>query len=168
MVLAGAVWGAIPVKGRPPAEVWNAPDKRELAGTVLQWGGLLVITAFLDSGPLRPSLAEMAAAILFTPLGAVLFLSSVFAARRARGGGVLIQGGIYRRVRHPMYLAFLLLLLGTAMLASAGWRTLAALLLYIAGTEMRIAAEETSAGVRLPEYETYRSQTRWLYLPGIR
>ena len=77
--------------------------------------------------------------------------------------------GVYACMRHPIYLAILAMLLATGLLASAGQRLLVAVVIYLAGSELRIASEEEYlARTFRAEYEQYRLRTRWRYLPGLR
>ena len=77
--------------------------------------------------------------------------------------------GVYARMRHPIYLAFLAMLLATGLLASAGQGLLIAVALYLTGSELRIASEEEDLAREFAaEYEQYRLRTRWRYLPGLR
>lgn len=154
-VAIGALWSLLPARQ-------TAPAHHHLPGTLLQLAGVLVITMALPDGPLRPSQAELVAALGLAPAGAALYLATVAAGRR----GGLITSGPFALVRHPMYLAFLLLLGATAALAAAGWRTVPAVALYLIGTELRLAHEESAlAGAA---YTAYRARTRWRYLPGLR
>jgi len=155
LVGLGAVWSAFPT--RQPA-----PSHQHLAGMLLQIAGVLAITAFLPAGPLVPSSFELGAALVLAPSGALLYLATIAASRT----GGLITRGPFAVVRHPMYLAFLLLLGATAALAAAGWRTVAAVALYLAGSELRLAREESA--LASSAYEAYRRTTRWRYLPGLR
>jgi protein-S-isoprenylcysteine O-methyltransferase Ste14 len=42
-------------------------------------------------------------------------------------------------------------------------------LLYLVGSELRIASEERELAQKFPEdYAAYRTRTRWRYLPGLR
>ncbi len=156
LVAAGAVWSAFPT--RQPA-----PAHNHLPGMLLQIAGVLAITAFLPAGPLAPSSLELGVAFVFAPCGALLYLATIAVGR----SGGLITRGPFALVRHPMYLAFLLLLASTAALAAAaGWRTAAAIALYVAGSELRLAHEESA--LASPAYAAYRQSTRWRYLPGLR
>jgi protein-S-isoprenylcysteine O-methyltransferase Ste14 len=72
-------------------------------------------------------------------------------------------------MRHPIYAAFLAMLLATGLLTSAGLILVAATVLYMAGSEFRIGSEEAKLAENFPaSYAQYRLQTRWLYLPGLR
>ena len=136
-------------------------------GTVLQIASPLAITLWLSNGPLRPQPLELIGALVLAPFGAALFVWALVSARRS--AGPLVTVGVYGWIRHPIYLAFLAMLLATGLLASAGPRLGVATLLYLAGSEMRIASEEAEWSAAFPaESEQYRLRTRWRYLPGLR
>lgn len=84
-----------------------------------------------------------------------------------REGHRLVTGGVYRRLRHPMYLALLLHGLGQALVLPnwlAGPAYLAAFILLVAcrlGPEERLMAETFGA-----DYQAYRARTRRL-IPGL-
>lgn len=85
------------------------------------------------------------------------------------GSAGLVTSGAFAVVRHPMYLGFFLLVMATALLASARWTMLAALAVYALGTEMRVAKEEAELEQRFGgEHVRYRARTRWRWLPGLR
>jgi len=136
-----------------------------LLATLLQAGSALAITLYLPEGPLRPQAFESALALLLAPLGAWMY---VWARRSAAHEG-LITGGAYAYLRHPIYAAFLALLLATGLLASARANLALAAALYIVGTELRIREEESGLAARFGDtYAAYERQTRWRYAPGIR
>ncbi len=130
-------------------------------GTLLQLGAAVLVTRALPDEPLRPLPWELAG-MLLAPLSAWLFVWAQVPAARSDGG--LVTDAAYAWVRHPMYLAFLGLLLATGFAISARWLLLGAVGLYVAGTELRVAVEEAG----LAGYADYRSRTRWAYLPGLR
>ena len=84
-----------------------------------------------------------------------------------RDGHRLVTQGVYRRLRHPMYLALLLCGLGQALVLPnwlAGPAYLAAFALLVAcrlGPEERLMAETFGA-----DYRAYRARTRRL-IPGL-
>jgi len=81
----------------------------------------------------------------------------------------LVTRGVYAWMRHPIYLAILAMLLATGFLASDGKGLLVAVVIYLAGPELRIAsAEEDPARAFRAAYAQYRLRTRWRYLPGLR
>jgi protein-S-isoprenylcysteine O-methyltransferase Ste14 len=145
------------------------PNPRTLAATILQAASALPITLHLPDGPLQPHAAEAAAALLLAPAGAALFLWAQRSAPRHAPPGTLVTTGAYARLRHPIYAAFLCLLAATGLLASARVGFAAALALYIAATEYRIAREEAELTVLHPAaYPEYQRRTRWRYAPGLR
>lgn len=112
---------------------------------------------------------ELAGVIALAPLASALFVWALASARRAGTARILVTRGAYAWVRHPIYLAFLAMLLATGLLASAGLKLAAVTALYVAGTELRIAAEEAELEENFPgEYARYRRTVRWRYLPGLR
>lgn len=80
----------------------------------------------------------------------------------------LIQTGPYRFVRHPIYVALLLFMLqvGTAF---TWWPVFAgALVFFLAGTEIRVRAEDRLLAERFPErFAQYRSRVK-AYIPFLR
>lgn len=81
----------------------------------------------------------------------------------------LITTGPYGLVRHPIYLAMLGMLVATVQLRGEPWAGAAALVLFLAGTEIRVRAEERlllkTFGDR---FVSFLTETRWAYLPGLR
>jgi protein-S-isoprenylcysteine O-methyltransferase Ste14 len=138
-------------------------------GTVLQIASAMVVTFFLGSGPLRPMRIELMGALVLAPLAAALFAWAVISASQRGGADKLVTRGAYAWIRHPMYLAFLGMLIATGLLASSVIRLAIAIVMYLAGSELRIASEERTLAVNFgSEYEQYRLRTRWRYLPGLR
>jgi protein-S-isoprenylcysteine O-methyltransferase Ste14 len=161
-----AVMGAIP-RRRQGAAPRPAMTGHELIGLVLQCVSALPITLSLSEGPLRPQAWELVGAVVLAPLSAGAFW---WAQRSAPGHGEgVVTTGAFAVVRHPMYAAFLAMLMATGLLASAPLRLAAGIALYLAGTELRVAAEEAGLTARFGrEYEAYGKRTRSRYLPGIR
>jgi protein-S-isoprenylcysteine O-methyltransferase Ste14 len=80
----------------------------------------------------------------------------------------LIQHGPYRLVRHPIYTSFLCILWGIGWMAATPWRFMAATIVFLAGTEIRVRIEERLLGERFGEqFRQYRGSTS-AYLPYIR
>lgn len=76
-----------------------------------------------------------------------------------KSGGKLVTGGPYRHVRHPMYLAVLLAMLGFCAGYATLWRwaALAALALVLAA---KARIEEKALTERHPGYAAYARTTR--------
>jgi protein-S-isoprenylcysteine O-methyltransferase Ste14 len=54
----------------------------------------------------------------------------------------LVTSGPYRVVRHPIYTSMLCILLGTGGIVTPWWLLLLSLLIFVAGTEIRVRIEE--------------------------
>jgi protein-S-isoprenylcysteine O-methyltransferase Ste14 len=131
-------------------------------GTFLQIGAAGILTRSMPSGPLHPEIWEQLAILILSPVSAFLFVWAQGAAMRSTAA--LVTDGPYAHLRHPMYLAFLGMLIATGLALSARGPLLAAIAIYIFGTELRVSLEESE----LPGYAAYRQQARWRYLPGLR
>ncbi|MBI3099388.1 MAG: isoprenylcysteine carboxylmethyltransferase family protein [Planctomycetes bacterium] len=75
----------------------------------------------------------------------------------------LVQGGIYRWLRHPMYLFEIVSTAGFTLLRLSPV-SVAALVLFTAAMIVRANAEERLLLAHVPEYAAYRSRT-WALLP---
>lgn len=169
MVFAiAAVAGALP-RLRRQAATTTAITAPVLIGTLLQALAAFAVTRSMGSGPLRPRMFELAGALVLAPLGAALFVWALRSVPRDADGDTLITGGAYSWLRNPIYLAFLAMLVATGFLISGGVKLILPVVLYLAGSELRIASEESELAEKFPEgYAMYRSRTRWRYLPGLR
>lgn len=131
-------------------------------GTVLQLAAAVIVTRAMPPEALRPHAWELAGMLVLAPASAWLFVAAQVPA--SRSAGELVMDGAYGWVRHPMYLAFLGLLVATGFAVSAGLWLVVGIAIYVVGTELRIALEESG----LEGYAAYRERTRWRYLPGLR
>jgi protein-S-isoprenylcysteine O-methyltransferase Ste14 len=77
----------------------------------------------------------------------------------------LVTSGVYRFVRHPLYLAEEIALIGVVMQYLSAW-TLLLLAAQIAFQLRRMHNEETVLGENFPEYAAYKTNTARL-IPGI-
>jgi protein-S-isoprenylcysteine O-methyltransferase Ste14 len=143
-------------------------------GLLLQTVAILLVWAEWRHAPIA-DLSRMLAAMLLAPAGTVcgwLAVRHLGKQLRILAGlypdHELIRSGPYSVVRHPVYASLFLLTLATGLLL-ASWPVLAAAVaLYIAGTEIRIHAEERLLASRFGhQFEEYRRQVP-AYLPFIR
>ncbi|HEX7730944.1 MAG TPA: isoprenylcysteine carboxylmethyltransferase family protein [Terracidiphilus sp.] len=80
----------------------------------------------------------------------------------------LVNTGPYHYIRHPIYLSMLGMMLATAFAWTWWPMTLAGLVLFLIGTEIRVHAEEKLLMLRFGEaFWEYQANTR-AYLPFIR
>ena len=137
-------------------------------GTLLQFAGALAVTLSMRrDAPLQPPLPHLVAVLILAPLAAILFIWTLRSQSRSPVTG-LVTTGAYDILRHPLYLAFLLMLLATGLLVTTIPKLAASALLYLAGSELRLASEEQELLDRYPAYADYRQRTRYRYLPGLR
>jgi protein-S-isoprenylcysteine O-methyltransferase Ste14 len=106
-------------------------------------------------------------------LGAVTSLAGVVAFRRSRTtvnplrpetASSLVNGGVYRLTRNPMYVGFLFVLLGWAVWLWAPWPWLGLPLFMLFLTRFQIVPEERAMEKLFGSaYREYRNQVRrWL------
>jgi protein-S-isoprenylcysteine O-methyltransferase Ste14 len=86
---------------------------------------------------------------------------------RTRSDHELVQSGPFALVRHPIYLALLLLTIAVAMAAGHAWNLIVAVPLYVIGTLSRIGIEERLLKEAFgPRYEDYARRVK-RFVPGI-
>jgi len=93
------------------------------------------------------------------------FAAPVIKIQQERGQKV-IDTGPYAVVRHPMYAAALLYMLGTPLVLGS-WIGLAALPLIVGFLIVRIFIEEATLRKGLPGYREYAARVRYRLVPGI-
>jgi protein-S-isoprenylcysteine O-methyltransferase Ste14 len=81
--------------------------------------------------------------------------------------GAMVETGLYALVRHPIYLAVLLLISGAVIrwLSVAGLMLLAVAFLFF---DRKSAYEERLLCATYPGYARYRERVRWKLVPGLR
>jgi protein-S-isoprenylcysteine O-methyltransferase Ste14 len=131
------------------------------------WGQFALMTVILALGVLPPRWPDWVR-VLGIPIllaGIAVFVwagrtlgSSFTAYPRPRPEGVLVEQGPYRFVRHPVYGAGLLVLLGygllTSVVATAAVPAIAVL------WWLKSSVEERHLAARFPEYADYRRRVR--------
>jgi protein-S-isoprenylcysteine O-methyltransferase Ste14 len=139
-----------------------APWTVSLLGTYGVWA-----MAFLPETQLTPALAAGSASI--TLLGSVMILWTILHLGRsfsiAPQARTLITSGPYRLVRHPLYVAEEIALIGVAM--HFDWRVASTFLVgHLAMQLSRMRYEEGLLRSVFPEYAAYARRTaRWI--PGV-
>ncbi len=151
-------------------------DKLFMIGAVLAWCLWLGLMA-LDARRWQVSdvpvwLNVAGAALIVAGYAATLpvFAANSFAAPVVRlqseRGQHVIDTGPYALVRHPMYAAAMLYLIGMPLLLGS-WIGLAMLPLLITGLAPRVIREERFLRRELPGYADYMTRVRWRLVPHI-
>lgn len=175
--LCYAAWAMAFVGARKRAagqkEVVRAPESRW--GMVLQGIGFALVWIYLRPPGFQKSPLALVFSMALAPLSAALGWAAVshlgkfwrYEAALSEDHA-LIQSGPYRWLRHPIYASMLGLLVAIG-LAWSWWPMLAAaLVLFLAGTEIRVRAEDRLLAERFPDsFRAYRSRVA-AYLPFIR
>jgi protein-S-isoprenylcysteine O-methyltransferase Ste14 len=147
-------------------------DVRSILGILVQ--GLGIAVAFWGPAHLAPSLLERSALLAAAFVGVIvavsllLFRSALKAlgqnwsvVAEVREGGDLVTTGPFAYVRNPVYLAMLLLTIATALSLGHLINLIMAVPLYLAGTELRILAEEGLLRERFgAEFDGYAKRVR--------
>ncbi len=104
--------------------------------------------------------------------GLVLFLLALFSAGaalspfpRPKERGALVDRGVYRTVRHPIYGAIVLIALGWSLAESPLALIPTALLALF--LDLKARREEAWLVERYPEYAAYQSRTRRRFVPWM-
>lgn len=145
---------------------------------VVRWGLVFFIAGFLVPGFDRrfgwsqvPTAAVIAADLVVL-LGYALFVRVLLANRYASrvievtDDQPVISSGPYAVVRHPMYVAVLMIWLASPIALGSWWGILP-LLVIVPILVLRIADEEAMLRRDLPGYATYCDTVRYRLLPGI-
>jgi protein-S-isoprenylcysteine O-methyltransferase Ste14 len=108
----------------------------------------------------------LAALVLLVLAGFSLLLArSTTVFPRPREGARLAEGGVYRRVRHPVYGGVLLLAVGWSVADSPLGLIPTAVLALVFDLKARV--EESWLEERLPGYAAYRERTPRRFVPGL-
>jgi len=81
-------------------------------------------------------------------------------------GQTVVSTGPYHFVRHPMYAAALLFMLGTALLLGS-WYGLLMVLIFAGMIAGRAVLEERTLQHELQGYDTYMAQVKYRLIPHV-
>ena len=154
---------------------WNASSPSPgrgggwVLGQILVLGVVFAIT-IATAGQIEVAMFDVAGGVLAAIGGIVLVVALTDLGRMTTpfpepiGAGGLVGSGVYGVVRHPMYVAVMLIALGLAGFAGssggvAAWPALVAF--FVA----KAAHEEKRLGAVYPGYEAYRQRVRGRFVP---
>jgi len=143
-------------------------------GLALESAGIFFAWLWLPNTP-TPGIARMVASMVLAPVGTLFgWLAVRHLGKQLRilaglyADHELIRTGPYAIVRHPVYASLFLMMVATGLLFARWQVLLLSVALYIAGTEIRIHAEEGLLRARFgEEFEEYRRKVP-AYLPFLR
>lgn len=155
---------------------WVASDPslgREAAWWVFGQFGLLTVwlVVLLSTARPEPTLwlipgGLLALVGLILGVGAVVaFNGPITPSPQPREGSLLVDSGVYRLVRHPMYGAVLASTVGVAI-AARSWPAIAVCAVLAVLLRFKSAREERILGIVVPGYDEYRQRVRRRFLPG--
>ena len=182
----GILFGPMLIAGfvmlfKTPAFLEKRLDAKEKQGAqkgVLGFSALMFLGGFLVAGfDYRYGWSRMPQWVVIT--GAVLFLlayglyaevmrENAYLSRtiRVEEGQKVLDTGLYGIVRHPMYMATLLLF-GAMPLILGSWYALAVFAMYPGIIIVRLLNEEKLLTRELPGYEAYKKKVRYRLIPFI-
>jgi protein-S-isoprenylcysteine O-methyltransferase Ste14 len=103
--------------------------------------------------------------LLFLTFRENAYLSPVVRIQEERGHTV-VSTGPYRYVRHPMYAAMLVFVVGTALLLGSGYGILLGLL-FVVVLARRAVLEERTLRAKLHGYATYMTLVKYRLIPYV-
>lgn len=132
----------------------------------------LIAALVLTTRPPGTPVASIAAGFLLI-VGIVVGIAALAANRlgnfnirpELKSGARLVTRGIYRHVRHPMYLAVLLAMAAAIAADPRAWRA-ASWIVLLAVLLAKLAREERFLRAAFPEYDNYAKRTSRL-VPGV-
>ncbi len=156
----------------------DAKEKRNAQKGVLAFSGLMFIGGFVVAGlDYRFGWSHMPTAV--TVISSVLFLlayglyaevmrENAYLSRtiKVEQGQKVVDTGLYGIVRHPMYMATLLLFLSMPVVLGS-WCALAVFAVYPAIIIVRLKDEEALLAKELPGYTDYQKKVRYRLIPFI-
>lgn len=156
----------------------NAKEGEAEQRAVIALSGLMFLLAFVLAGlnrrfgwialPAAVPWAAAAAFLLAYALYAEVLRENAYLSRtvEVQEGQKVIDTGLYGVVRHPMYMATLLLFLAMPLVLGS-IPSLIVMLAYIPIIRRRIANEEAVLAAGLEGYRDYTRRVRWRVLPHI-
>ena len=156
----------------------DAKEKQAAQKGVLAFSGLMFITGFVVAGldhrfgwsrmPLWVVIAASAVFLLAYGLYAEVLRENAYLSRtvKVEAGQTVVDTGLYGLVRHPMYMATLLLFLAMPLVLGS-WYALIAFAFYPAIIIVRLRDEEALLTRELAGYAEYKKKVKYRLIPFI-
>ena len=156
----------------------DVKEKRSAQQGVVKLSGLMFVAGFVVAGldfrfgwSHMPQAVTIAAAVLFVlayALYAEVMRENAYLSRtiRVEEGQTVVDTGLYGIVRHPMYMATLLLFLVMPLVLGSWW-ALIPFAFYPAIIISRLKDEEELLTRELAGYEAYKKKVKYRILPFI-
>jgi len=185
-LLIGLLFGPMLIAGfvmlfKAPAFLEKRLDAREKQSAqkgVLAFSGLMFIAGFAVAGldfrfgwSRMPSWVVIAASVLFLAaygIYAEVMRENAYLSRtvKVEAGQKVVDTGLYGIVRHPMYMATLLLFLMIPLVLGS-WYALIAFGFYPAIIIVRLKDEEDLLTRELPGYAAYKQKVKYRLIPFV-
>lgn len=156
----------------------DAKEKQSTQKGVLAFSGLMFIAGFVVAGldyrfgwSYMPAWVVVVASVLFLAaygLYAEVMRENAYLSRtiKVEEGQKVVDTGLYGIVRHPMYMATILLFLMIPLILGS-WYALIPFLFYPAIITIRLKDEETLLTRDLPGYAEYKQKVKYRIIPFI-
>ena len=156
----------------------DAKEKRNAQKGVLAYAGLMFIAGFVVAGldfrfgwSVMPKAVTIVASVLF--LGAYLLYAEVMRENaylsrtiRVEEGQKVVDTGLYGIVRHPMYMATILLFMAMPVVLGS-WYALIIFAFYPVIIVIRLKDEEVLLEKELPGYREYQQKVKYRLIPFV-
>lgn len=156
----------------------NAKEKRAMQSGVVRLSGLIFVAGFVVAGLdfrfgwscVNTAITTIASVVFLVGYGLYMEVmrENVWLSRTVEisEGQQVISTGLYGIVRHPMYLATLLMFLSMPLVLGSWW-ALMPLLCYIPIIVVRTLDEERLLCQELRDYTDYCQRVRWRLVPFV-
>lgn len=156
----------------------DAKEKQATQKGVLALSGLMFIAGFVIAGldyrfgwskmPLGVTIASSVLFLLAYALYAEVMRENAYLSRtiKVEKGQTVVDTGLYGIVRHPMYMATILLFLMMPVVLGS-WYALIAFAFYPAIIVIRLKDEEDLLTRELPGYAEYKKKVKYRILPFV-
>ena len=156
----------------------DAKEKQAAQKGVLAFSGLMFIGGFMVAGldhrfdwsrmPLWVNIAAGALFLVFYGLYAEVMRENAYLSRtiKVEAGQTVVDTGLYGIVRHPMYMASILLFLMMPIVLGS-WYALIVFAIYPAVIVVRLKDEEELLTRELSGYAEYKKKVKYRILPFI-